>query len=127
MTSREIKIKQLKNRIKETRVIDQIPANDHSEKKPNGFGLYDTVGNVREWALDDYFVSRTNCADAPDPWTPAYNPATDGTSQTRIFVNGAIYSNNSSLATVLSPAYWYGEKWNKDSTANGFRVAFIVK
>lgn len=40
MTSREIKIKQLKNRIKETRVIDQIPANDHSEKKPNGFGTY---------------------------------------------------------------------------------------
>ena len=96
-------------------------------KKPNGFGLYDTVGNVREWALDDYFASRTNCADAPDPWTPAYNPETDGTTQTRIFVNGAIYSNNLSLATVLSPAYWYGEKWNKDSTANGFRVAFIVK
>ena len=96
-------------------------------KQPNGFGLYDTLGNVMEWALDDYFNSRTNCADAPDPWTPAYDPATDGSHKKRLFVNGAYYPSKNEFNKVMSPAYWSGTDWNSNGSGFGFRVAFIVK
>ena len=96
-------------------------------KLPNGFGLYDTIGNVVEWALDDYFNSRTDYADAPDPWTPARDPATDSTHAKRSCVNGASYSASSGFAKLMSPAYWGGEKWNVNYAGFGFRVAFIVK
>lgn len=36
---------------------------------PNAWGIYDAIGYVCEWCLDD--VSRVDLSSAPDPWTPA--------------------------------------------------------
>ena len=96
-------------------------------KRPNGLGIYDMIGNVREYGLDDYLVSRKHYAESPDPWTPAYDAAIDSANQTRIFTTTAAFNNDSIKAASISPAAMYGEKWNKTSSGNGMRVAFVVK
>ena len=41
-------------------------------KQPNGFGLYDIQGNVREACLDNW-AGNVEMDDAVDPWGPAYD------------------------------------------------------
>ena len=48
-------------------------------KDPNGFGLYDIMGNVQELCLDNWSSNNTALADATDPWGPAYED--DGVSK----------------------------------------------
>jgi formylglycine-generating enzyme required for sulfatase activity len=35
------------------------------QKRPNAYGLYDMLGNVREWVLDRYYVKYDLAAPAP--------------------------------------------------------------
>ena len=90
-------------------------------KLPNGLGLYDTIGNVDEWALDD--TSRADKADAPDPWTPAYS----GETIQRHVVNPCSYLAESWRGWVLNPSAISQDDYNKRYRIYGFRVAFIVK
>ena len=62
-TSREIKIKKLKNKIKETRIIENLPADDHSKRKPTGDTMYEqlVVPNfdlIEAWIRDGLNVTQ---------------------------------------------------------------------
>ncbi|MBR2838773.1 MAG: SUMF1/EgtB/PvdO family nonheme iron enzyme [Kiritimatiellae bacterium] len=107
-------------------VINTNTTLEVGSKLPNDLGIYDMIGNVREWGLDDYLASRKHYAESPDPWTPAYNAATDSTTKNRLFITSAAY-NATLQAGSISPAAIYGEQWSKNSAASGMRVSFIVK
>ena len=106
-------------------VFGQATTVEVGTKQPNRLGLYDMVGNVFEWILDDY--SRSCMADATDPWTAACG----GESVTnRIRRGGGAYD------TDYNANYNYqgfrasirtGEKYSNRSSKWGFRVAFIVR
>ena len=40
------------------------------QKKPNEWGLYDILGNVSEWVMDQYDEKYFNTVDAKDPLVP---------------------------------------------------------
>lgn len=97
---------------------------------PNGWGIYDTVGNCYEFLLDD--ASRINLADAPDPWTPA----DDGIAR-RMYANYGIcnqgvantwrLSNRQKTKTDDISHMAPSVETTKKDWVYGFRVAYIVK
>lgn len=87
-------------------------------KLPNDWGIYDMIGNIFEWCLDDN--SRTELSNAEDPFSPA------SSDKTNRIVRGGNYEswwNEAPLRPSLRTTSGAGsDQYGK----YGFRVAFIV-
>lgn len=105
-------------------------------KKPNGWGIYDVLGNIKEWCLDD--ASRVNLADAPDPWTPADGDDSVAGSSRRMYSNyggsnaapGDSWRIANRVAAKTDGVYSHmapSEPTTHSDWIYGFRVAYVVK
>ncbi|UYQ92886.1 formylglycine-generating enzyme family protein [Chitinophaga horti] len=102
------------------------------ELKPNAWGLYDMLGNVAEWTLDQYDADYLAKMDAKSPWNKptAKNPRT---------IKGGHYADPAgrlrSAARLKSDMDWNRRDpqiprsywWNADSPFIGFRLVRPVK
>ena len=86
------------------------------QKEPNGWGLYDMLGNNREWCLDWYYGTPSS-DDVVDPMGPA-------TGSDRI-LRGGDY-NRSIKDFRPSASYFIGDIEDRNSGLTGFRVACPV-
>lgn len=104
------------------------------EKKPNPWGLYDMLGNVAEWTLDQYNPDYLkNIADN------SANPFTEPTSRYPKTLKGGGYKTNAgmmrSAARFKSDASWNkrdpqvpkSKWWLTDAEAVGFRLVSPLK
>lgn len=96
-------------------------------KKPNSWGLYDMLGNVAEWTLDQYNENYITQAAEKDPMT-------EPTSKYPKTLKGGGFNNNALMSTCAA-RYKSDASWNKrdpqipkskwwltDAAAVGFRV-----
>ena len=89
-------------------------------RQPNGWGLYDTAGNVMEICLDD--TSLVDMKDAPDPWTPAWS----GSSADRRMRGGYLY-NGEAWRPGFKASFRGLDTASKAYSGYGFRMAFLEK
>lgn len=102
------------------------------EKKPNAWGLYDMMGNVGEWTLDQYDEKGYEKVTAENPW----NQPTVKTPRT---IKGGTYLEPAtaarSAARLKSDESWNNRDpqiprskwWNADAPFIGFRIIRPVK
>ncbi|RPD37990.1 formylglycine-generating enzyme family protein [Chitinophaga barathri] len=102
------------------------------ELKPNAWGLYDMLGNVGEWTMDQYDEEAYKKAEAANPW----NKPTDKTPRT---VKGGHYLEPATAARSASrlksdeawndrdPQIPKSKWWNADAPFIGFRIVRPVK
>ena len=100
--------------------------------KPNAWGLYDMLGNVEEWTLDQYDENGVANAADRDPWTVP-------TAKTPRLLKGGSYEDEAPLlrsaARLKSDPNWNLRDpqipksfwWNADAPFVGFRVVRPVK
>jgi formylglycine-generating enzyme required for sulfatase activity len=101
-------------------------------KKPNAWGLYDMLGNVSEWTLDQYTENYLSSAAEKDPYT-------EPTSRYPKTLKGGGFSTPASMmrsaARFKSEASWNkrdpqipkSKWWLTDAAAIGFRVVSPLK
>ena len=103
-------------------------------KKPNTFGLYDMMGNVAEWTLDQYKENYFDeiKADTDNPWIKPV-------SKHPITLKGGMFKDESnklrSAARLKSDLKWNARDpqiprskwWNADAPFIGFRIVQPVK
>ena len=89
-------------------------------KRPNAWGLYDMLGNVREWCLDWYTGS------LPSPLPPDYpGPLMDASNSNRVYRSGSWRESESVCLCAQRGAS--NPAWNFTSQTNyGFRVSLTL-
>ncbi|WP_341834091.1 SUMF1/EgtB/PvdO family nonheme iron enzyme [Chitinophaga pollutisoli] len=102
------------------------------ELKPNAWGLYDMLGNVAEWTMDQYEAEAYKTLDATNPWLKP----TDKTPRT---VRGGNYMDAAasvrSASRLMSDIAWNDRDpqipkskwWNADAPFVGFRIVRPLK
>src|SRR5690606_7138586 len=104
------------------------------QKKPNAWGLYDIMGNVAEWVLDqyatDYYSTLADAATDPIRLADTRHPRT---------VKGGAYNNEAKELRAanrqMSDPVWTRRDpripkrrwWNADAPFVGFRIIRPVK
>jgi formylglycine-generating enzyme required for sulfatase activity len=102
------------------------------ELQPNAWGLYDMLGNVAEWTLDQYDESYLVQAPATDPWRQP-------TARTPRSIKGGNYQDDAahlrSATRLKSDPIWNrrdpqipkSKWWNADAPFIGFRIVRPLK
>lgn len=77
-------------------------------KLPNGYGLYDMLGNICEWTLDYYGSYPSGTAVAVDPEGPIYPKIRDDNTHQRVLRGSTYFASESSIRTsIRSPINAY--------------------